>query len=189
MKVYCFDVLFYVRDKEGHLVYNQGVVLKLQYNTGFFLEDDSEGLLNGTPTQTKSFVSSGSTGMVTARIYFKTPESIEFIEEMISEDIISITPVDLTDNLLTLKFKDTVDVGNTVDFTIKCVDANLNDLSETIDILVDGTYYDSVQTDVLGNATYTYNNTSVAGTQTISIETINADPQSKELVIQDGSGV
>ena len=188
MKVYCFDVVFNVKNKQGSLLDNHPVVLKLKNNTGFFLEDDSEGLLNGTSTQTKAFVSS-NIGRVTARIYFKTPESISFIEENVSSDIISITPVPLIHDMLSLDFDDTINVGDTVDFTIKCVDPNLNGISETIDILVDDTYYDSVQTDVLGNAIYTYNNTSSAGEQTISIECTNATPQTKTLVINDGSGV
>lgn len=188
MKVYAYDVVFNVKDKQGNLLYNKSVVLKLKDNTGFFLEDDEEGLLNGTPVQTKSYISS-NIGKVTARLYFKTPESIKVVEDIVSSDVVSVTPVELTDNLLSLDFNGKVLVDNTVDFIIKCVDANLNGISETIDILVDGVYYDSVQTDDIGNATYTYNNTSMAGSQMISIECINADSQSKELVIEDGTGV
>ena len=189
MKVYAYDVVFYVRDKQGNLLYNKSVVLKLKDNTGFFLEDDEEGLLNGTPVQTKSYVSSSNEGWVTARLYFKTPESIKVVEDIVSSDVDSVTLMELTDNLLSLDFNGKVLVDNTVDFTIKCVDANLNGISETINILVDDVYYDSVQTDDIGNVTYTYNNTSMAGSQMISIECINADPQSKELVIEDGTGV
>lgn len=188
MKVYAFDVVFNLRDKQSELLANHNVILKLKNNTGFFLEDDSEGLLNGATLQSKSFVSS-NIGRVTARMYFKTPESIDIVESIVSSDIVSITPVELTDNLLSLDFTDNVDVGSTVDFKIKCVDADLNGISETIDILVDGVYYDSIQTDVIGDAIYTYNNTSSGGSQVISIECVNADPQSKTLVINDGAGV
>lgn len=188
MKVYAYDVVFYLRDKQGNLLYNKSVVLKLKDNTGFFLEDDEDGLLNGTPVQTKSYISS-NIGKVTARLYFKTPESIKVVEDIVSSDVDSVTLMELTDNLLSLDFNGKVLVDNAVDFTIKCVDADLNGISETIDILVDGVYYDSVQTDDIGNATYTYNNTSMAGSQMISIECINADSQSKELVIEDGTGV
>ena len=186
MKVYAFDVEFNLRNKQGGLLENHNVTLKLQRNTGFFLEDDEEGLLNGTIVQTKAFVSS-AIGRVIARLYFKTPESIQFIQDIISADVISVTPVTLEDNLLSLNFDDEIMVGDTVDFTIKSVDANLNAISETIDILVDGTYYDSIQTTLLGDAVYKYNNTSTVGSQSISIECVNADTQTKELVITDES--
>ena len=187
MKVYAYDIEFNVKNKQGTLLNNQSVILKLQKNTGFFLEDDSEGLLNGTPTQSKSFVSS-SIGRVTARVYFKTPEKISIFEENVSGDVISITPAsDLTENLLSLDFKDAIPLNSTVDFNIKCTDPDTNGISETIDILVNDTYYDSIQTNSLGYAVYNYNNTSTSGTQTIKIECINATPQTKELVIQDGS--
>lgn len=188
MKVYCFDVVFNVKNKQGVLLNNHPITLKLKNNTGFFLEDDSEGLLNGTPTQSKAFVSS-NIGRVTARVYFKTPESISFLEDNISSDIIRIVHVPLSHDMLSLDFDTTINVGDTVDFTIKCVDPNLNGISETIDILVDGDYYDSIQTDVLGNATYNYNNTETSGEQLITIEHGNAMAQSKTLVINDGAGV
>lgn len=186
MKVYAFDVLFNVKNKQGNLLNNQTVILKLQKNTGFFLEDDSEGLLNGTPTQSKSFVSS-NIGRVTARVYFKTPEKINVFEENVSGDVVSITPVSLTSNLLSLNFKSPIVTESLVDFTIRCVDADLNGISETIDVLVDGTYYDSIQTNTLGDAIYTYNNTETSGEQTITIECVNATSQTKTLVITDGS--
>ena len=186
MKVYCFDVVFNVKNKQGSLLDNHPVVLKLKNNTGFFLEDDSEGLLNGTPVQSKAYTSSNA-GRVTARMYFKTPESIDVVEDIVSDDVISVTPVTFTKNLLSLDFNDTVIVGQVVDFTIKCTDPDLNGISETIDILVDGTYYDSVQTDTLGNATYSYNNTESTGSQVISIECVNSDAYNKTLVISDES--
>ena len=189
MKVYGYKVKFYVRDKQGNLLMNHGIVLKLKNNTGFFLEDDSDGLLNGISTQTKAFVSDGDTGQVEAYMYFKTPEAIKVLNEIVSDDVISITEITFDKNLLSLDFNDTINVGETVDFHIVCTDPNLNGISETIQITVNGTDYDYVQTDDIGNATYTYNNTSIAGSQMISIECINADSQSKELVIEDGTGV
>jgi len=186
MKVYGYDIKFDVTDKQGNLLNNHPVVLKMKNNTGFFLEDDSEGLLIGTPTQTKSFVSSGY-GEIVARMYFKTPEAINVLEDIVSEDVDSITPVLFDKNWLSLEFKDTVHVGDDVDFNIVCTDPDLNGISETINIYVNSNYYDSVQTDQIGNATYNYNNTNTAGLQTICICCTNADTQSKEMEIKDES--